>query len=286
MIQTTDDHPIATTGRERAYRHIRNKMMAGSLQAGARLSPTALAREIGISHIPVREAISQLQSEGLITHTPHCGAFVRHIDHHELIDLFEVRALLECRAASLAARHISTSQLSEFNDAIGALNEVLRDLCAFDGTDKHEYVHELHQRWQLADVTFHMMLVWAAQNRHITRIVEDLRLMTQTFCPWTDPPVVWRDPVRIWEKSLQIHRDIHEAVVRRDPKAAHRAMSVHMRFARKNLIKRFDWLRRHGGADGSLTKEFPDSVREQLAAIQEHKLVGVPSMASESRSKK
>ena len=58
------------TLKQRAYSYIRQAMATGTLSAGDRLSPAALAREIGISHIPVREAISQLHSEGLVDQSP------------------------------------------------------------------------------------------------------------------------------------------------------------------------------------------------------------------------
>ena len=62
------------TGKQVAYRHIRDKVLDRTLAAGQRLSPAALAKELGISQIPVREALSQLDSEGLVVHVPRCGA--------------------------------------------------------------------------------------------------------------------------------------------------------------------------------------------------------------------
>ena len=88
------------TQRENAYQQIRQRLLDGGLPAGVRLSPTALAREIGISHIPVREAITQLQSEGLVVHFAHRGTFVKGMDRQELVDMIEIRSVLECYAAA------------------------------------------------------------------------------------------------------------------------------------------------------------------------------------------
>jgi DNA-binding GntR family transcriptional regulator len=68
----------------------------GQFTAGERIFPVALAKEIGISLIPVREAISQLQSEGVIVHKPHRGVFVKEVERRDLVDLIEFRSTLEC----------------------------------------------------------------------------------------------------------------------------------------------------------------------------------------------
>ena len=79
------------TLKQRAYRYIRQAMSEGVLSAGDRLSPAALAKEIGISHIPVREAISQLYSEGLVEQLPRRGAFVRRPGREELVELIAIK---------------------------------------------------------------------------------------------------------------------------------------------------------------------------------------------------
>ena len=104
------------TQRENAYHHIRQKLLAGDLPAGGRISAAAMAREMGISHIPVREAISQLRSEGLIVHQSHRGAFAKVMSRIELADLIEFRAVLEGHAAAQAARRISPAQLRELDE--------------------------------------------------------------------------------------------------------------------------------------------------------------------------
>src|SRR5271169_1260355 len=94
-----------------AYEHIRKRLLSGDLAPGASLSPALLAKEIGISHTPVREAISQLESEGLVERLPRLGARVRLIDRRELEELFELRETLEADAAAWAAERISEEQI-------------------------------------------------------------------------------------------------------------------------------------------------------------------------------
>jgi DNA-binding GntR family transcriptional regulator len=284
MLRTINDRPVTTNGRERAYQFIRNKLVSGALPAGARLSPTILAREIGISHIPVREAISQLQSEGLAVHTPNRGAFVRQMARHDLVDLFEVRAILECRAAALAARRITPAQLDDLKASLDALGRLTQAFSSTSGNGEDAY--EFYLQWQLADVAFHMTLMLGARNRYVMRVVDELRIMSQIFGQRADPPAAWANPARFWEESLHSHLNIYEAVARRDAKAAYRAASEHMRKARKNALSRFDWLRRHRDElDGSITKEFPDSMRQTIVAIQQRKFDGASSPGDLSGNK-
>jgi DNA-binding GntR family transcriptional regulator len=250
--------------REHAYRHIRRRLIEGRLSTGARLSPTALAREIGMSHTPVREAISQLQSEGLVVHTAHRGAFVKQPTRHELIEIIEIRTTLECAAAAQAARRITHEQLQE-------LNERWQDLCrALEeyGEPRDRDLDDLGAKWHLADLQFHMVLLRAAGNRLAMRVIEDNRIMTMMFGYRTDSPQTAANRMAARDKNLQVHRDIYEALCRRDPKAARQAMAVHMRRARKSLLARFDWLQRPDELERDLLRDFPDSLREAVRAIE------------------
>ncbi len=245
------------TQREQVYSQIRQKLLDGSLAAGARLSPAALAAELGISSTPVREAISQLESEGLVEHLPHRGAFVKESDREELVDLMEMWTLVECHAAAKAAVRIGPAQLKEFDAAWEELRSVAADCRGCSADNNAEFL----RRWNGPDLRFHTILVQATGNRHMLRTVEDLRIMTRSFGAWHDAPSVWADPVKYFTQSLQIHKAIHEAIRRHDPKAARKAMGIHMRETRKRLLRRYDWLRRQGriadtqSAKGTLAAE-------------------------------
>ena len=255
------------TQRENAYWHIRDKVTTGMFAAGERLFPAQLAQEIGISLVPVREAIGQLQSEGLIVHKPRRGIFVKEIERRDLVDLIEFRTTLECDAATNAARRINTAQLKE-------LDERWQDLCRatkpFDvppGTKLND-LNRLLQEWHLVDLAFHMLLFRAAGNLRAIRAMEDTHVMIRMFGQRVDNPTAWAEPAAYTAENLQVHRDVYEAVRRHDAKAARRAKRVHMRRAGKNLLSRFDWIQRHSDADAARTEKFPDSMQESVRDIQ------------------
>jgi DNA-binding GntR family transcriptional regulator len=261
------------TQREHAYRHIRRKLVEGSLPVGQRLSPAALAQELGVSHIPVREAISQLHSEGLVVHAAHRGAFVKGVDRRTLVDLIEMRSVLECHAAGRAARRISAAQLIDLTRC----REDLRRAAAAFNVSPNSDLREPLRRWLLADLPFHVVLLRAAGNAHVLRVIEETRVMTHMFGYRTDSPGAWADPAAFGAKNLQLHQDIYDAVVAHDAKRARRAMSLHMRCAGKNMLARYDWLQRQTDLGSELAGEFPDSMRDLVRDIQQQSMGGVRS---------
>jgi DNA-binding GntR family transcriptional regulator len=255
------------TQKENAYRHIRSKVAVGIFSAGERIYPVELAKEIGVSLIPVREAIGQLASEGLIVHKPHGGIFVKELERRDLVDLIEFRTTLECAAAANAARRINPDQLRE-------LDERWRDLCRanqpFDvaaGTTLND-LSQLLQAWHLGDLAFHMLLFRAAGNLRAIQAIEDTCVMMRMFGQRVDNPSAWTNPARYMAENLQVHKEVYEAIRRHDPKAARRAMNAHMRRAGKNLLARFDWLQRHCDASAAQKEDFSVSMRASVRDIQ------------------
>ena len=80
---------------ESAYQRLLDAIRRGTLQPGARLIETDLARHLGVSRTPIREAIRQLEADGLVVHLPRLGAAVRSLDYAEVMELYEMRAVLE-----------------------------------------------------------------------------------------------------------------------------------------------------------------------------------------------
>ena len=93
----------------------------GDLAPGTRLVNRSLAKELGISFTPLREAINQLASEGLVEYVPGGGAFVRRLDRHQLAQLYDLREALEPFAAAEAAKHITEHELEELRGDLRGL---------------------------------------------------------------------------------------------------------------------------------------------------------------------
>ena len=92
---------------------IRDDIVSGALQFGARITIDALARSYGVSHMPVREALRELQGEGLVVIEPNRGARVRTIDANFVENLFEIRTALEVMMVRRAAQRCTPAEVAE-----------------------------------------------------------------------------------------------------------------------------------------------------------------------------
>ena len=109
---------------------LRHRILDGDFKAGFPLRQDALAGEFGVSRIPIREALMQLEAEGLVKIHPHRGAIVSELSTDEVQELFELRALLEPRLREADARH----RLGERMNALRADTVVIGDQNQWHGT--------------------------------------------------------------------------------------------------------------------------------------------------------
>ncbi|MDR7541769.1 MAG: GntR family transcriptional regulator, partial [Armatimonadota bacterium] len=86
---------------------LREAILRGILLAGQQLRQDEIARELGVSHIPVREALRQLEAEGLVRLRPYRGFEVSELSPEEVEELYEIRIPLECQALRLAFPHLT-----------------------------------------------------------------------------------------------------------------------------------------------------------------------------------
>ncbi|WMS44455.1 GntR family transcriptional regulator [Acuticoccus sp. MNP-M23] len=154
----TDRTPSSLQG-EDAYNKLLGEIRTGALGPGARLTETDLARRLNISRTPVREAIRQLEADGLVIHQPRVGATIRTLDYSEVMELYEMRTVLEGTAARLAARSASEMEVAE----LAAINDEMR---APGLTGQRLFV--LNQQ-------FHLTMLDAARNRYLSRSVHALQ---------------------------------------------------------------------------------------------------------------
>src|SRR5438045_8052609 len=101
--------------KEHAYRQLRGRLLDRMLLPGDRLREIPLAEKLGVSRIPLREAMDQLASEGLVERVPGLGSYVRSASPKELRELYEMREVLECFAAEKAAAAVTGAQLGRLD---------------------------------------------------------------------------------------------------------------------------------------------------------------------------
>ena len=166
------------TLRQQAYANIQHKLLHGEIRVGDLVSELALAEEIGMSRTPVREAVGQLELEGLFDKVPRVGTIVRLPSARELSELYEVREALESHAAHHAATALTPRDLGEmerFQAEILTLSDDLqqRGLEVLDEPFLRRYFD--------ADIGFHDLIVRTTDNRRTFKIIHEFRVVQRVF---------------------------------------------------------------------------------------------------------
>ncbi len=143
---------------ELVYVELRDRIISGRYVAGYRIVLDRVARELGVSVVPVREAIRRLEAESLVTFTHNVGAEVASIDVGDYADAMQTLALLEGAATAQAASHLSDDALT----AASAINEQMRVLV--DGNFDPRLFTELNQR-------FHQVICSFCPNHRLTELL-------------------------------------------------------------------------------------------------------------------
>ncbi len=94
-------------------KRIKQAVVSGELKPGAKLSPSAIAADMGVSHIPVREALTSLTASGYLEHRPRVGFFVRVLSSDDLADIYHWREVLEREAFTMAIPRLTSDDIEE-----------------------------------------------------------------------------------------------------------------------------------------------------------------------------
>ena len=254
---------VKTNLKTHVYQHIRAKLLSRELMPGASISHRALAKEIGVSFTPVREAIGQLASEGLLVCHPSRGTFVSTLSRQDIAELYEIREAQE----SYAVAKIANSFVDE-----GDLQEMERH------TDEMVWITEqIHQagnpvwdidladRWVMADAGFHMTVLRAAGNRRALKIVSELRVMAQIFGQRKQ-----ERPQDDLDLICQQHRSIIAALREGDSETARKVMIDHIHRGCETAIAAYDRnrIKEASGQGSSVT--YPFELQERIHEMEQN----------------
>lgn len=189
-------------------RRIADDILAGTCKPGSRLDERSLAEKFGVSRTPVREALQQLVTAGLVRSKPHSGVIVQGVELSRVASLCEASILLESMCARLAAVRMTAVELGRLKK-IHTACEVCHQADDMDG-----YAAENRK--------FHSAIIDGIQNRDLGDAVEFCRLRIAPF---------QRMPFRSFEQraaSQKEHKDIVEALEKGDPVQAEAVMTQHL----------------------------------------------------------
>ena len=199
----------AGTAADMVYAALRHGIVNGMLPPGTRLRADELAKQLGISRTPIREAHLKLQAEGLIAVRPGAGLVVQDFSAEEVIEIYHLREALEGKAASLAAETANSYERAGIADL---MSEITAATEAQDFASLRRLTGE-----------FHLAVCRAGHNRRLFRLLKELQDHFRRFQPTT-----LTSGGRAAEALGEL-RAIQQAIDARDPDAAERAARAHRR---------------------------------------------------------
>ncbi len=206
----------ANTFAGKSLQVLKTMILDGTLHPGQRLNEVELARALGISRGPLREAVQRLASDGLVTIISHRGAFVRAFDTEELVELYELRTALETHAVRLAARRVDTEDLVDLDEMLRVTEDVLAS------AGQHAYP---------SDLDFHQRVVSLAGNQTLLRAAVEVNHQIQLARSRSA-----QQPQRARNAFVE-HRDILTALARADGSGAADLLATHLQHSLTNALQ-------------------------------------------------
>lgn len=212
MARATEGRMRHRTMAEYALEQLREAIILGELPANTPLRLDELARSLGMSISPIREAVRQLEALGLAKHVPHQGARVLDFDPDELRDLFEVRLALESLAVRRAAERLTSAEAGEARRHLDSLDE-LRGAGDVRSTMR-------------AHTDFHFTLYDASQSPWLVSLIRPAWDRSERF-----RPALFSPAGELQERHRALDERLFAACVARDPEAAGQALFEHLELA-------------------------------------------------------
>jgi DNA-binding GntR family transcriptional regulator len=125
--QNTNSNHQSISKTQQAYEFLKNNILEGGYGPGQRIVIDQVAKELGLSTIPIREAIRQLESDGLIQYKPYSGAIVSGINETEYIEVLTVLSVLEGYATALSSRNFTSGHIEQLNQINKQMEEALQE---------------------------------------------------------------------------------------------------------------------------------------------------------------
>lgn len=200
----------------RVFELLKEDILSGKMSSGDHLSESRLAGELGVSRIPVREALSRLAQEGIVEILPRRGAFVAELSEKQIVELYDVREVLEGLAARLAAEKVTEEVIAQMKNY-------------FDSRELPSKKKNFRD-YSMAVFSFHKLLVRTSGNERLISIMnglfDQIKLMQLKSVTLSGPG----------DRPLREHRAIIESLERHDPDLAEKLTREHIRNVKSDVL--------------------------------------------------
>lgn len=200
---------------ELAYHRLHTAIRTGEFRPGDRLREIDVAEKLSLSRTPVREALRKLESDGIVEHRPRLGAVIRTLTKPEIVELYEMRLVLERTAAQMAAKHANPAEIDMLTDINAQIESAGQDT----------------PRAAALNQDFHSSIYLATRNRFLLASARALNNALILLGPTT-----LDDEARIKTVGSQ-HAQIIAAIGAGDQQAAGDAAEAHLQTSLRHRLK-------------------------------------------------
>ncbi|QHI97066.1 FCD domain-containing protein [Xylophilus rhododendri] len=194
---------------------LQEAILSGRMGPGERIVEAEIARQMGVSRAPVREAARRLESLGLLVSRPRHGFAVRTISVKQVDDLYQVRITLELMSAALACRNATDEELAEVDRKVDEM------IAKADVLDQGERV--------ALDLAFHAYICELSRNDYLWRLFGNMRTEVRMFLALSEETYGDRHAL------AETHRPISQALIARDVDTVQKALRYHLEVAQEHV---------------------------------------------------
>ncbi|MDD5596802.1 MAG: GntR family transcriptional regulator [Victivallaceae bacterium] len=207
------------TQKEIVYLRLKEDILNRKWQPGDKLVERKIGKELGVSRMPVREAFNRLHKDGLVEHVPQWGVYVKKLSKKEILEMYEVREMLDGLAARLLAARAEKKEIDILKNIIKKMEKALA-LENFSDLNKF-------------DNEFHHFIICASRNEKLI----DIASMCQVSVHRLHNAENSVSPTQ--EKNLDEHRQICKCIELKDEEEAEKVARQHLKNAKQNAEKCF-----------------------------------------------
>ncbi len=203
--------------RQRAYELIRDYIVSNEVPPGVKINEDELARELGVSKTPVRDALSKLAHDGIVEIIPNRGTYKVKLSKEDMLEIMTIRETLEGLCARLAAEHADDKAIKKLKAILDEFDE--RNL-------ERNFSH-----YPEALKRFHTIIYNLSKSPRLIRIIKSMYDLTHTF-----RLLYFNNPERV-RGSLRTHRELINALEKKDGELAEIGRKNAIRFAYESLLE-------------------------------------------------
>ena len=217
QLKASGTHGIPLS--ENLYNRLQMDIVQGVHPAGKKLTEQSLCQQYNVSRTPVREALRQLEMEGLVENIPNRGAFVVGFSRQDIQDMYELRKAYELQAVRWALRRITQEELDE-------LGEI------FEFMEFYTHKGDVEKMLNI-NSNFHQLIYTASRNKMLRQVLSSY----QVYIKYSRNRKSYDE--HYLEVVLEEHRKIYQAFLAGDEEGAVRAMEEHMENSRRRQSREY-----------------------------------------------